>query len=83
MMPYLKQNEDIATELKALALFVVILAGTPNLVMILSSRKSITTFLVAALVGMASTHLVKWVSGLNGCSKLENEHSHGKNNLIV
>ena len=58
-MYYLKQKDDMATELKALALLVVVLDGTPNLVMILSSRKSITTFSVAALVGMASTHLVK------------------------
>jgi hypothetical protein len=58
-MPYLKQNEDNSIELKALALSVVILVGTPNLVIILSSRKSITTLSVADLVGIASTHLVK------------------------
>ena len=59
IIPYLKQNEDIYVELKALALSVVILLGTPNLVMILSSKKSITTLSVAFLVGIASTHLVK------------------------
>ena len=59
-MSYLKNNDDIASELKIyLALSVVILAGTPNLAMILSSRISMTTFSVAALVGMAFTHLVK------------------------
>ena len=58
-MPYLKHKSFIAPELKALALSVVILRGVPNLVMILSSIKSITTFLVAALVGIASTQLVK------------------------
>ena len=58
-MPYLKQNEDNSIELKALALSVVIFAGTPNLVIILSSIKSMTTLSVADLVGIASTHLVK------------------------
>jgi hypothetical protein len=58
-MPYLKQNEDNYVELKALALSVVIFAGTPNLVIILSSRKSMTTLSVANLVGIASIHLVK------------------------
>jgi hypothetical protein len=58
-MPYLKQNEDSSVEVKALALSIVIFAGTPNLVIILSLRKSMTTLLVADLVGIASTHLVK------------------------
>jgi hypothetical protein len=58
-MPYFKQNEDNSVELKALALSIVILAGTPNLVIILSSRKSITNLSVVDLVGIASTHLVK------------------------
>jgi hypothetical protein len=58
-MPYLKQNEDNSVELKALALSVVILAGTPNRVIILSSRKSMTTLSVAHLLGISSTHLVK------------------------
>jgi hypothetical protein len=35
-MPYLKQKEESSIELKALALSVVILAGTLNLVIILS-----------------------------------------------
>ena len=46
-------------ELKALALSVVILRGIPNLVIVLSSMNSITTFYVAVLVGLASTQLVK------------------------
>ena len=58
-MPYLKQNDQNSDDLKALALSVVILGGIPNLVIILSSRKSITTLSVAFLVGMAFTHLVK------------------------
>ena len=58
-MPYLKQKSFTSPELKALALSVVILRGVLNLVMILSSMKSITTFSVAFLVGMPSTHLVK------------------------
>ena len=58
-MPYLKQKDDIPAELKAFALSVVIFEGTPNLVIILSSRKSMTTLSIADLVGMASTHLVK------------------------
>jgi len=58
-MPYLKQNEDNSVELKALALSVVILAGTSNLVIILFSRKSMTTLSVADLVGITSTYLVK------------------------
>ena len=58
-MPYLKQNEDNYVELKALPLLVVIFAGTPNLVIILFSRKSMTTLSVADLVGIASTHFVK------------------------
>ena len=58
-MPYLKQNDVNSNDLKALALSVVILAGIPNLVIILSSRKSIITLSVAFLVGMDSTHLVK------------------------
>jgi hypothetical protein len=59
MIPYLQQKEDKLTELKALALSVVIFVGMPNLVMILSSRKPMTTSFVSLLVGMASTHLVK------------------------
>ena len=58
-MPYLKQNDVISSELKALALLVVILNGTPNLVIILSSRNFIITLSVAFLVGISSTHLVK------------------------
>ena len=58
-MPYLKKNEDNSVELKALALSVVIFAGTPNLVIILSSRKSMTTLSVFDLFGIATTHLVK------------------------
>ena len=58
-MPYLKQNDQNSDDIKALALSVVILAGILNLVIILSSRKSIITLSVAFLVGMASTHLVK------------------------
>jgi hypothetical protein len=58
-MPYLKQNEDNYVELKALALSMVIFAGTTNLMIILSSRKSMTTLSVADLVGIASTHFVK------------------------
>jgi hypothetical protein len=58
-MPYLKQNYANARELKALALSVVILDGTPNLVMILSSKKFMTTSSVAFFVGIDSTHLVK------------------------
>jgi hypothetical protein len=59
MIPYLQQKEDKLTELKALALFVVIFAGAPNLVTIPSSKKFTTTSFVALLVGMASTHLVR------------------------
>jgi hypothetical protein len=58
-MPYLKQNSTKAYELKALALSVVILEGTPNLVMIRSSRKFMTTSSVAFFIGIDSTHLVK------------------------
>jgi fucose 4-O-acetylase-like acetyltransferase len=55
-MPYLKQNEDNYVELKALALSIVIFADTLNLVIILFSRKSMTTLSVANLVGIDSTH---------------------------
>ena len=58
-MPYLKHKSFTAPELKALVLLVVILRGVPNQVMILSSMKSIATFSVAVLVGIASTDLVK------------------------
>ena len=58
-MPYLKQKSLTFPELKVGALSVVIFKGIPNLVIILSSMKSITTFSVVFLVGMASTHLVK------------------------
>ena len=58
-MPYLKQKDDILEEIKHGTLSVMILAGTPNLVIILSSKKSMTIALVAFLVGIASTHLVK------------------------
>ena len=64
-MPYLKQNDQNSDDLKALALSVVILAGILNLVIILSSRKSIITLSVAFLVGMASTHLVKKSVAIN------------------
>jgi hypothetical protein len=59
MMLYSKQKFDSSIELKVLALSVVILDGTPNLVMILSSKNSLTTLSVALLVGIALTHLVK------------------------
>ena len=58
-MPYLKQKDDILGEIKHGPLSVIILAGTPNLVMILSSRKSMTMASVSFLVGIASTPLVK------------------------
>ena len=58
-MLYLKHKDDISEETKHEPLSVMILAGTPNLVIILSSEKSMTTILVAFLVGIASTHLVK------------------------
>jgi hypothetical protein len=58
-MPYLKQKEDNSVELNALALSIVILADTLNRVIILSSRKSMTTLSVVDLVGIASTNLVK------------------------
>jgi hypothetical protein len=54
-MPYLKQNFANARELKALALSVVILDGTPNLVMI----QFMTTSSVDFFKGIDSTHLVK------------------------
>ena len=28
-------------------------------------------------------NLEKWAEGLSGCSKLENEHPHGKNNMLA
>ena len=55
----MKQKLVNYAKLKALALSVVILAGAPNLVMILFSVKSITALSVAFLVGIASTHLMK------------------------
>jgi hypothetical protein len=58
-MPYLKQNSTRVYELKALALSVVILEGTSNLVMIRSSIKFMTTSSVAFFVGIDSTHLLK------------------------
>jgi hypothetical protein len=58
-MTYLKQKEENYVEPKALALFVVILESTLNLVIILSSRKFMTTLLVSHLVVIDSTHLVK------------------------
>ena len=58
-MSYLKQMDDISEELKHGPLSMMIMAGTPNLVIILSSRKSMTTTSVAFVVGIASTHLVK------------------------
>jgi hypothetical protein len=60
VIPYLKQNYAKVRELKALALSLVILEGVPNLVMILSSKKFMTTSSVSFFVGMASTHLVKY-----------------------
>jgi hypothetical protein len=59
MILYLKQNSAKARELKALALSVVILDGTPNLVMIHSSKKFMITSSMAFFVGIDSTHLVK------------------------
>ena len=59
IMLYLKQKDDISEEKKHKPLSVMILAGTPNLVIILSSKKSVTIASVAFLVGIASTHLVK------------------------
>jgi hypothetical protein len=56
-MTYLKKNSTKACELKDLALFVVILEGIPNLVMIRSSKKFMTTSLVDFFVGMDSTHM--------------------------
>ena len=58
-VPYLKQKDDISEELKHEQLSVIVLVGTPNLVIILSSRKSMTTTSVSFLVVIASTHLVK------------------------
>jgi hypothetical protein len=58
-MPYLKQNSTSACELNALELFVVILEGTLNLVIICYSKKFMTTSSVSLFVGMDSTHLVK------------------------
>ena len=58
IMPYLNQNDVSSIELKGLALLVVILDGTQNIMIILSSRNSIITLSVAFLVGIASTHLL-------------------------
>ena len=58
-MLYLKQKDDILEETNHGPLSVMILAGTPNLVIILSSKKSMTIASVSFLVGIASTHLVK------------------------
>ena len=46
-MPYLNQNDVSSIELKDLALLVVILDGTQNIMIILSSRNSIITLSVA------------------------------------
>ena len=46
-MPYLKQKDDITEETKHGPLFVMIMAGTPNLVIILSSKKSMTTVVMS------------------------------------
>jgi hypothetical protein len=51
MIPYLKKNYAKAREMKSLALSVIILDGTPNIVM--------TTSSVDFFVGIYSTHLVK------------------------
>ena len=59
IMPYLKKNDKSSVELKGLALLVLILDGTQNIMIILSSRNSIITLSVSFLVGIASTHLVK------------------------
>jgi hypothetical protein len=59
MMSYLKQNSAKASKLKSLALSVVILDGTPNLVMILYSKNFMTTSLVDFFVGIDSNHVVK------------------------
>ena len=58
-MPYLKQKDDILEETKHGPLSVMILAGTLNLVIILSYKKSMTIASVSFLVGMTPTHLVK------------------------
>ena len=58
-MSYLKQKDDISEETKHGPLSMMILAGTLNLVIILSSKKSMTIASVSFLVGIASTYLVK------------------------